>query len=379
MKESVLNTLDGEDSPPLRAGVRQATLVNFRNYLELRIDLSPGFNVVAGRNAQGKTNLLEALYLLGSTRLLRGVRDKEAITQGYSSARVTGSLLHQSSEIEVRLEVAANKSAYLNGMRLPRTADLLGRMPVVSIGSVDLCIVQGEPADRRLFLDLELAQASPLYLRHLSLYKKSLEHRNALLKRARERLVDTRDFEPWETQMAQSASELRSQRAEFLRNLGPLAQSVQAALGGGEALDLRYMPKDNALTADDFLHAFDRSRADDVFRGSTSWGPHRDDIMIEVDTREARLFSSQGQQRTAAVSIKLATLSLARTRGILPLLLLDDMLSDLDAGRRESLSHWVLDHAGQAMLTCTEPSAAGRELLDRSNVLQVENGSVVAL
>ncbi|MBI5707128.1 MAG: DNA replication/repair protein RecF [Armatimonadetes bacterium] len=368
----------GGDKPADSAlcGVAQLSLRHFRNYLSESVSLSQGFNVVSGPNAQGKTNLLEALYLLGTARLLRGVRDREAIAIGETSASVKGSLASQPTEIEIRIEESVRKSAYLNGLKLPRASDVLGRLPCVSVSSFDLALAQGEPSGRRLFLDLELSQTYPSYLRALSLYKKALEHRNALLKAARETMVDSAQFETWETHMAQGGAEIRRMRGEFLEELDPLGRAIHGTLGGGEALGLRFAPKDAHDTAEGLFRAFVQGRVEDIMRGTTTMGPHRDDLQIEVDDRDARLFGSQGQQRTAVISLKLATLLLARQQGRVPLLLLDDMLSDLDERRRQNLTQWVLDHAGQAVLTCTEPESAGASLLARSKVFRVTSGRI---
>ena len=359
------------------AWIERLALRQFRNYEGLELELSSGFHILSGANAQGKTNLLEALYLAGSTRLLRGMRDTEAIMEGRESAQVTIQLAHTQTTISVVLDRSARKKVLVNSASLPRASDVLGRLPCVCVSSVDLPIVSGEPSDRRLFLDLELSQLYPAYLRHLSVYKRALEHRNALLRAAQDTTVADEQFEPWEEQIAVHGADIRSTRNHFLSNLNPYSQKAHKQIGSGETIQLCSQPRDEAETANDLRELLSNSRRKDVARGSTTAGPHRDDFRIDVNGRDARLYGSQGQQRTAMLSIKLGTMELEQgERGKPPLLLLDDILSDLDERRRAMLMDWVMEHGGQTILTCTEPAIAGVAIVSQSRVLHVSNGEI---
>ncbi|MCO5296284.1 MAG: DNA replication and repair protein RecF [Fimbriimonadaceae bacterium] len=361
----------------IRFGARMVSLRRFRNFEELDLELSEGFNVLAGPNAQGKTNFLEALHWVSTTRLLRGMRDAEAIQDGADAAEVLVELLSSNTQLGMRLVRGARKRATLNGVGLPRAADLLGRMPCVSLTTLDLPIVRNDPAERRMFLDVELSQLYPAYLRHLSLYKRALEQRNALVRASRERFVSPSEFEPWESPMAEHGAALRTMRSAFLERLVPHAEEVHASMGGGEGLRLAYTPRDEATGASELADALGATRAADQARGGTSVGPHRDDFAIAIEDREARLFGSQGQQRTAVIALKMATLEVAREElGAPPLLLLDDMLSDLDETRRAMLVERTLECAGQAVLTCTEASSAGPEILEKARVFNVRAGTI---
>lgn len=373
---------DGENSGPERSDdtnrAARLTLVDFRNYDRLDLPLGPGFHVVAGPNAQGKTNLLEALHLVGTGRLLRGQRDHEAIRDGADEALAQVETI-AGTTLAVRLVRGGRKRAFLNGVAAPRASDLLGRLPCVVISAEDLSVVRGEPSDRRLWLDLELSALSPGYLRHFSVYKRSLEQRNALLKQAREAAVAPVLFAPWEEAMAAHGAAIRRLRTDYLARLAPYAVALHGEMGGGEALEVAPRPHDEATGVEEALDRLVSGRPHDVARGSTTSGPHRDDVAIRVGGREARLFGSQGQQRTAVIAIKMATLLLGRDeRGVAPLLLLDDILSDLDADRRGRLVGLAGEHAHQCVLTCTEPSAAGPDILSRAAVLRVEKGRVSA-
>jgi DNA replication and repair protein RecF len=380
MKDLPQKERDVEDPDAAHPTVRRVSLRAFRNYEGLEVDLAPGLNVFAGANAQGKTNLLEALHLLATARLLRGQRDAEAIRDEGSRAEVAAELAPGGTRIAVVLERGVRKRASINGLGLPRPSDLLGRLPCVSISAIDMEIVRGEPVERRLFLDLELSSLYPSYLKHLTHYKRSLEQRNALLRDAGRSRVSSDAFGPWEAALARHGAAIRDMRGVYTDRLSPLAAAAHARMGSGEALALAYAPRDEASDEEALVDALAQGRDAEIARGATTVGPHRDDLRIEVAGREARLYGSQGQQRTAVIALKLATLELAREeRGEPPLLLLDDIFSDLDERRRALLVEIVLSQAGQTVLTCTEPALAGEAILDRAKVFEVRSGTVTEL
>lgn len=367
---------DVQSSPAEFETVERVTLANFRNYRSLCLRLSSGFNVLAGENAQGKTNFLEALALASTTRLLRGQRDAEAILEGEDSAKVEIELHGTGTVVGVELRRGTRKRATLNGMGLPRAADLIGRLPSICLTTGDMEIVRGEPSDRRLMLDLELSGLYPSYLRHLTAYKRALDQRNALL-RHEAAWTPPELFEPWENQLAEHGIPIRDARIEYIERLLDVARDVHSQMGRGEALTVTYGPKDEASDPGALLTALQASRAQDIHRGGTGVGPHRDDMLLTVGGRDARLYGSQGQQRTAVISLKLACLEVARQElGRPPLLLLDDILSDLDEHRRSLLVEAVLANAGQAILTCTEATAAGERILSQAAVFHVEAGEI---
>jgi len=377
IKAGILNT-EGKSPPEDRdLSVSSVHLEGFRNFQSETVILSKGFNVLSGKNAQGKTNFLEAIYLLSTTRLLRGQRDAEAILQGLSKAVVLVELEGSETSLSVTLQSGIRKRAAINGLTLPRAADLIGRLPCVCVSTLDMAIVRGEPSDRRLFLDLELSALFPAYLRHFTHYKRALEQRNALLRDSREWMQPPELFEPWEEHLATHGAAMRIARLGFVERLSPLASEAHSQIGAGEQIGLRIEAKDPAFSPESLLQGLSLSRSADVARGGTSVGPHRDDLGIDIGERDARMFGSQGQQRTAVISLKLATLGLARQElGIPPLLLLDDILSDLDESRRGQLIDVVLERAGQAVLTCTEASSAGSRILDSAKVFEVEAGRI---
>lgn len=344
---------------------------DFRNLAVVELNAGPGVNLIVGPNAQGKTNLLEGLHLLSTGRLLRGSREAQAVRHDQPRAAVEAALQPHGTTVRVNIEPGVRKRALINGLGLPRAADLIGRLPSVSFSSQDLAVVSGEPADRRHLLDTELSQVYPAYLNHFSVYKRALEQRNALLRRAQESHVEDEAFEVWEEQLAHHGAAMRVQRQEWVDGLADLATERHAALGDGEVLSVSYRAADQG----ELSQSLASNRGHDIHRGSTSVGPHRDDLDIQVAGAEARHFGSQGQQRTAVVAIKLAVLALAeRAFGFPPMLLLDDIFSDLDDRRRSHLMDVAFEAGGQVFVTCTEAEQAGAKLLGSAKIFRVKCG-----
>jgi DNA replication and repair protein RecF len=354
--------IEAVGNPDRGFGIRLLRLTNFRNYSSALVNLDPGFNVFSGPNGQGKTNLLEGLYLLSTSKLLRGSRDAEAVRQGEERAVVELEFASSGTNLGVILSPGIRKRALLNSMALPRAADLIGRLPCVCFSSADIPVVAGQPADRRMFLDMELSQLFPAYIRSLTVYKRALEQRNALLKSAQDQPQPPAIFESWENEIAVHGAHLRTFRSDFLQSLNPLAAGYHALLGEGEHLALDLRQSEPSETPEQLLFALARNRGQDIARGSTTSGPHRDELLVSIDGREARLYGSQGQQRTAIIAIKLAVLQLATQRHGMT--------------RRSKLIEIVLESAGQVVLTCTEREQAGEEIAGRARHFEVRAGTV---
>jgi DNA replication and repair protein RecF len=210
-------------------------------------------------------------------------------------------------------------------------------------------------------------------------YKRALEQRNGLVKASRETQQPAECWEPWEEQISEHGVALRALRSEFVEQVLPGLIRFHERMGGGETVGATYVPKGDETTVLQMQSSLAASRWSDIQRGSTTVGPHRDDLALEIGGRDARLYGSQGQQRTCVIALKLATLELAKAHeGQTPLLLLDDIFSDLDEHRRSRLVDIVLDVAGQTVLTCTEVGSAGRQILEQSQVFEVDRGTVRA-
>lgn len=342
--------------------VKSLQLTNFRNYSQAQITPGEGVTVFTGPNAQGKTNVLEALHLCCLGRSHRTPRDEELIRWGESSAKVAVQTSQQDGTHDVTVllhrEQKKKKTVRIGSRQAERIGELFGHVCGVLFSPEDLQIVKSGPSERRRFIDMQLSQLRPAYFYALQRAVKTLGQRNALLKEiARDSsLMSTLDL--WDEQLAECGAVIVRNRREAIDRLSQYAAAAHASLTDGrETLRLWYISQ--AAEAENpkerLLERLRAARGEDLRRMSTSVGIHRDDIGISIDGREARLFASQGQQRSAVLALKLAQLELAwQERGEAPILMLDDVMSELDPGRRRQLIERI-DRV-QTFVTCTDLS-----------------------
>ncbi|MBS1704494.1 MAG: DNA replication/repair protein RecF [Armatimonadetes bacterium] len=358
-------------------GVSSLETRHWRNLVEQRVDLHPRLNVLVGRNAQGKTNLLEAMYLLSTGQILRGSKDAEVICWDETEALVRGVLAESETLLEVQLVGGQRKRARINGSALSRISDLLGRLPSVTFSSQDMALVRGDPAERRTFLDTSLSQLYPGYLQHLANYKRALEQRNVLLRAAQEQNVPDDQFEIWEADMAQHGALLRHRRKQYVLDLHGYGGPILCGLEPGESLAIEYEAKDRHADHEALASALSEGRREEIRRGTSLIGPHRDDLALSINGHRTRTFGSQGQQRSVALSLKMASLKVAsEVLGLAPLLLLDDVFAELDRFRQSNLLSLAFDHAGQVIMTCTEVDQIAASALALGQVFSVESGQI---
>lgn len=344
--------------------VESLKLRDFRNYDALELSPHPGVNLLFGQNGSGKTNLLEAVHYCALGRSHRTSQDREVVRKGQPMAAVGVTLQKGGSrhEIAVKLTPTATKckQVFVNRKRAPRLSDMMGQLQCVIFSPEDLMLVKEGPAVRRRFLDMMLSQLSTPYFLALQQYQKAMEQRNALLREAkRGGRMDASLLDAFEQAMAEPCGISVPQRRRMVARLAAIAQEKYAAISGRdeEAFALFYqccLPADAAI-ADKARTALAQARQDDLFRGTTGFGIHREDVSLTLMGREMKLFASQGQIRTAALSMKLAQLELFRQEtGEPPVLLLDDVMSELDMTRRTRL----LEEIGgvQTFVTCTDES-----------------------
>ena len=336
--------------------IRSITLANFRNYEKLNISPCGGVNVFLGNNAQGKTNLLEAIYFCATGRSRRTPYDRNLIRFGEKEARVCVKVTDENGKSEDKIDVFlrknGKKSIAVNGMAIKRLGELFGVLYVVSFSPEDLDIVKDGPLARRRFIDLELCQLSPVYYYDLKQYHRILLQRNNLLKEiskdSRGALMDS--LSVWDEQLVAFGCAIMAKRAEFLTRLGGYASKIHADItGGAEELTVSYKPD---VSPERFMDKLISNRKRDIYQGQTGAGIHKDDIGFEINSIDARLFGSQGQQRTAALSAKLSEIEMiVSEKHEKPVLLLDDVFSELDTSRQE----FLLDAAAdcQTMITAT--------------------------
>ena len=335
-------------------------LRNFRNLAAAQIEFPSGLVVIEGNNAQGKTNLLEAIYMCCTARSHRTFRDREVIAYGEETAFVSADCAQRDGlhRVEIGFQANGRKSIGINGQPVKRLGELMGHMNAVLFSPEEMSLVKDGPAWRRRFMDICLSQMKPGYFFALQQYMKAADQRNALLK-AIQKGESGRDTLPvWEEQMAAAGAYIVQNRARFLAQLAEEAAMIhQHVSGGKERLELGYEASaqlDAGPPLDEQLaRLWERHREQDIRRGTTGLGPHHEDVAFLVNGQDARAFGSQGQQRTAALAAKLAQLTVMRQEvGESPLLLLDDVFSELDEGRREMLLEYI--HNTQTLLTCVD-------------------------
>ncbi len=337
--------------------VSTLNLKNFRNYSDETFEFSEGINVITGKNAQGKTNCAEAVFYLCTGYSPRATRDKQVIKYGESNAFISGTAVTTYGNVKVDMSFFPDKKDIkINGVQILKMGELLGNINSVFFNPGELKLIQETPDDRRRFLDISLSQMDRKYFYSLQKYKKILSQRNTLLKDEDIRLV--RDTLPiWDAQLSKAAAVIVKNRNEFLRLLSPFAKEAHSFITDGkENLEVsagyRY-EGDEKTIAGQILSDLKETLEKNIALGYTTVGPHRDDLKIKVNGEDVKVYGSQGQQRTAALSLKLAELEVFNFRfHEYPVLLLDDALSELDSSRRERVLQRT--EGIQTIITCTE-------------------------
>jgi len=367
--------------PPIAMYVDKIKITNFRNYKSQSLQLKDGINVFSGFNGMGKTNLLEAVYLSSIGKSARTPRDKELIMWEQPNARVSLNVQKDngSEGVEIILSRSENKRVLINGMPASRLGELMGVVATVFFSPTELKIVQGSPSERRSFIDIAVCQISKAYFYLLMRYNKVLAQRNRLLKSGS--LTDD-ILDIWDTQLASEGAKVIKTRKGFIKELVPLVSQHHSFLTvNNESAAIFYegiAGEDTDEIKDNFLACLKKDRDKDKKFGYTHIGPHKDDLAIKINGVDIRTYGSQGQQRTAALSLKLAELNLnAKTKGEKPVLLLDDVLSELDIARRKRLLECVKGY--QTIITCTHLEKDIEDSLCGEYVRFVVNNGAVML
>ena len=355
--------------------LKSLELLDYRNYKNLQIDFSEGTNILYGNNAQGKTNILEAIYVCATTKSHRGSRDKEMIRFEQDDAHIRMFVDKRGIEhkIDIHLKKNKTKGVAIDGMPIKKPSELMGMVNVVFFSPEDLTIIKNGPAERRHFMDMELCQLNKVYLHDISDYNRVVNQRNNLLKQAYydPALKDTLDV--WDVQLTRYGKKVIEERERFIEKLNEMIVPIHEKLSGGkEHLTLRYEPN---VSADDFENQLLLRRENDLRMKSTTVGPHRDDLGFYIDGINVRKYGSQGQQRTAALSLKLAEIELVKLMiKDTPILLLDDVLSELDSFRQNYLLESI--RCIQTIITCTGLDEFISNQFNIDKIFRVKDGSI---
>ncbi len=340
--------------------ITKLTLTNFRNYAHCEFAPEGGINLIVGENAQGKTNLLEAVFFCCFGRSHRTSREKDLIAydEAFARIRLESVRTETAHDLRVRLSREEGRKIHVDGAPLSRIGELMGLNTCVLFAPEHLSIVKDGPAERRRFLDMELSQTYPAYFFLLQQYMRALRQRNTLLRSLREQPELRQTLPVWEQQLASLGFKIMRYRQEFCARLSRLASENHRDISGGrESLTVEYKPDCEAGDEASLLRALEAARPEDLRRCTTTRGVHRDEMALTLDGREIRAFGSQGQQRTAALALKLSELDLIRGEtDEWPILMLDDVMSELDDRRQRYLLERILPV--QTLVTATAQDVA---------------------
>ena len=355
--------------------IQSLELKDYRNYRSLSIEFNKNINILFGNNAQGKTNILEALYMCATTKSHKGSKDKEMIRFKQDEAHLRLYLQKKeiSHKIDMHLKKNKTKGVAIDGISIKKSSELFGLLNIVFFSPEDLSIIKNGPSERRKFMDLELCQLDKIYFYNLSKYNKILVQRNNLLKQIKSNpsLIDTLDI--WDEQLVNYGINIIKKREEFIVLLNKIIYQIPQKLTGGlEKIKVEYDP---SVKEKEFHKELSKKRELDLKNLYTYVGPHKDDISFYVNGIDIRKFGSQGQQRTAALSLKLAEIELVKKIiNDTPILLLDDVLSELDKNRKNYLLDSINDV--QTIITCTGLDEFINGRIHVNKIFEVNNGVV---
>ena len=352
--------------------IKNIKIKNFRNYDQEEINLEKNINIFYGKNAQGKTNIIEAIFLCSLGKSFRAKKDNEMIKLNEENAIVEIEYEKSDRDGKIKIEIGNKKNIYLNGIKIKKLSELLGNLNIVIFTPDDINILKGGPQNRRRFLDIMISQLRPNYMHILNLYLKTIEQRNKYLRQIKEEHKDENLLEIWDEKLAEYAVKIYEYRKEFIEKIIKKINIIHKNITNGEEqIELEYITEcDNK---EKYLQLLKERRKLDIIKGFTTKGIHRDDFVIYINKKEIKIFGSQGQNRTAMLSLKLAELQVIYDEiGEYPILLLDDFMSELDRTRRKNFLENI--EGTQVIIT-------GTEKLDIENLdyleYNVSNGKVL--
>ena len=332
--------------------IKNIKIKNFRNYTEQEIKLQDSINVFFGENAQGKTNIIEAIFLSSMGKSFRAKKDKDMIKLNEEDALVEIEYEKIDRDGKIKIEIGKKKNIYLNGIKIKKLSELLGKIHIVIFTPDDIHILKGGPQNRRRFLDIMISQLKPNYMYHLNLYLKTLEQRNNYLRQIREEKKDENLLDIWDENLAEYAKIIYQYRNEYIQKIREKIKKIHPEITSEkEQMEIEYITE--CKTKEEYLKALKERRKLDIIKGFTTKGIHRDDFSIYINKKEIATYGSQGQHRTAILSLKLAELNIVKDEiEENPILLLDDFMSELDEKRIRSFLEKIQNT--QVIITCTE-------------------------
>ena len=332
--------------------IEKIKLQNFRNYKQLELNLNKNINIIYGNNAQGKTNILESIFLCSFGKSFRTTKEKEMIKFNETNLIVEVFYKKKDRDGKIKIEIGDKKQIYLNGIKIKKLSELLGNVNIVIFTPDDINFLKDGPAGRRRFLDMMIGQLRPNYVYNLNMYLKTIEQRNNYLRQIREENKPEEMLEIWDEKLADYAEKIFNYRDEFIKKIMQKINKIHSEITENkETLEIEYIS--NCEKKENYLKLLKERRKLDIIKGFTTKGIHRDDFMIYINEKEVGTYGSQGQNRTVVLSLKLAELNVIYDEiGEYPILLLDDFMSELDIERRKNFLNNIKNT--QVILTGTE-------------------------
>ena len=327
-------------------------MINFRNYKNEEIELNKNINIFYGENAQGKTNIIEAIFLCSVGKSFRAKKDREMINLDSQNASVEINYQKKDREGKIKIDLGNKKLIYLNGIKIKKLSELLGNINVVIFTPDDINILKGSPQNRRRFLDIMISQLRPNYMYNLNSYLKTLEQRNNYLRQIREENKDENLLDIWDEKLAEYDYIIYKYRNEFIEKIKKKIKNIHSEITNNKE-DIELIYTTECTSKENILNLLKQRRKLDIIKGYTTKGIHRDDFYININGKRLDVYGSQGQHRTAILSLKLAELNIIYDDiGEYPILLLDDFMSELDESRRKSFLEKMKN--AQVIITCTD-------------------------
>ena len=375
--------------------IKSLKLLYFRNYLSMNIDVHPSLNVLVGNNANGKTNIIESIFCLALGRSYRTKSDSECIMFGETATAMSCVVNKNDKNLDIMLGRSnKGKSAKIAGVKKTKLTDFVGELNVVLFSPEDLQLVKGSPSLRREFINREFYQFSRIYHKYYLMYQHLLKQRNSYLKDMRKNPKDEMSLAYLETltsQLAKVAIYITKERVSFVQDISELTyKNMMNISNGQESLKIRYKSSvleslniaditDEGFTEENLTKVMMKKFFDDIMRGSTKIGPHQDDLEFYINDLDAKMYASQGQQRSIVLSLKLAEINYLKSKtGTYPVLLLDDVLSELDKNRQLKLLDAINENV-QTFITTPSISDIKEDLLKKAKVFKIENGNISEL
>lgn len=335
--------------------IKKVKLENFRNYDNLEVEFKKDFNLIYGNNAQGKTNILEAIYLSAIGKSFQTNKDSEMIKIGKEKAKVEIEYETKDREGKITVEIADKKTFFINGIKQKKISDIIGKINIVLFYPDNIDIIKGGPAERRRFLDIMISQLKPNYIHILNKYLKTLDQRNAYLKQIKFDNKSKDMLEIWDESLSQLSYQIYTYRSEYIQKIKKKIKVIHNKITNcgqqDEKIEISFIS--SGKSQKDFYENLLRNRENDIRKGYTSTGSHRDDFDIYINDKKVNVYGSQGQQRTSVLSLKLTELNIIQDEiEEPPILLLDDFMSELDENRRNNLTNAIENN--QVFITCTD-------------------------